>query len=101
VTTPVTIHLSAGEYEHLEAFAHTRGIPADEAIRVVISEAIEEEQRREDFRLIVREEKPKEKPVDYGPETRYGRESYRNGGYNAALDEYEAALLKRLENIAH
>ncbi|MHB8648197.1 MAG: hypothetical protein ACYDAR_20650 [Thermomicrobiales bacterium] len=49
------------------------------------------------FRRIVREAKPAEKPIEYGPETRYGRESYRNGGYNAALDEYEAALLKHID----
>jgi len=97
MTTPVTIHLSDGEYEKLEALARTRGRPVDEMIRFLVSEGVGEAQRHEDFRLIVREAKPKKKSIEYGKETRYGREIYQNGGYNDALDEYEEALLKRDE----
>jgi hypothetical protein len=64
---------------------------------LLISEAAGEEQRREGFRRIVREAKPAEKPIEYGPESRYGRDSHSNGRYNEALDEYEDALLKRID----
>ncbi len=50
-----------------------------------------------DFRRIVREAKPKAKSLEWGPETRYGREDDFNNGYNEALDEYEAALLTRID----
>jgi len=52
--------------------------------------------RYDDVRQMVREAKPAALPTDYGAETRYGRESHGNARYNAALDDYEAALLKRL-----
>lgn len=55
------------------------------------------ERGQEDFRRIVREAKPKAKSLEWGPETRYGREDDYNNGYNEALDEYEGVLLKRLE----
>lgn len=50
-----------------------------------------------DFHQIIREAKPKAKSLEWGPETRYGREDDFNNGYNEALDKYEAALLTRLE----
>ncbi len=46
---------------------------------------------------IIREAKPKAKSLEWGPETRYGREDDFNNGYNEALDEYEGALLKRID----
>lgn len=49
------------------------------------------------FRRIVREAKPATKPTEYGPESRHGRDSHSNGRYNDALDEYEDALLKRID----
>ncbi len=52
---------------------------------------------REEFCRIVREAKPKAKSLEWGPETRYGREDDYNNGYNKALDEYEGVLLTRLE----
>jgi len=52
--------------------------------------------RYDDVRDMVREAKPAALPTDYGTETRYGRESHGNARYNAALDDYEEALLKRL-----
>ncbi len=52
---------------------------------------------REALRRIIREAKPKAKSLEWGPETRYGREDDFNNGYNEALDEYETALLKRFE----
>jgi hypothetical protein len=56
-----------------------------------------DEEHRALFRQIVREAKPGQIPTEYGEETRYGRDSYSNGRYNDALDEYETALLKRIE----
>lgn len=56
-----------------------------------------DEEHRALFRRIVREAKPAPKPTEYGPESRYGRDSHSNGRYNEALDEYEAAMLTRLE----
>lgn len=55
-----------------------------------------DEEHRALFRRIVREAKPKAKSLEWGPETRYGREDDFNNGYNEALDEYEAALLARI-----
>lgn len=49
------------------------------------------------FRRIVREAKPAKQPTEYGPASHYGRNSHSNGRYNDALDEYENALLKRIE----
>ncbi len=49
---------------------------------------------REAFRQIVRDVKPKQKSLEWGPETRYGREDDFNNGFNEAIDEYEAALLE-------
>jgi hypothetical protein len=66
-------------------------------IRVLINEDIGEAQRREGLRLTVRRAKARAKSLEYGPETRYGREDDFNNGYNEAFDEYEAALLKRLD----
>lgn len=54
-------------------------------------------EHRELFRRIVWEAKPEKQPTEYGPESRYGRDSHSNGRYNDALDEYEDALLKRIE----
>lgn len=54
-------------------------------------------EHREVFRRIVRDAKPAKQPIEYGPESRYGRDSYSNGRYNDALDEYEDALLKRID----
>ncbi len=59
------------------------------------------ERRKEDFRRIIREAKPNAKSLEWGPETRYGREDDFNNGYNEALDEYEAALLRRFEEGNH
>ncbi|MDQ2787523.1 MAG: hypothetical protein M3Y58_21250 [Chloroflexota bacterium] len=56
-----------------------------------------DEEHRAYFRQIVREVKPGHLPTEYGPESRYGRDSHSNGRYNEALDEYEAALLKRID----
>jgi hypothetical protein len=56
-----------------------------------------DEEHRALFRRIVREAKPVPKPTEYGPESRYGRDSHSNGRYNEALDEYEAALLARID----
>jgi len=50
-----------------------------------------------DFCRIVQEAKPKAKSLEWGPETRYGREDDFNNGYNEALDEYETALLTRID----
>lgn len=50
-----------------------------------------------DCRRIIREAKPKAKSLEWGPETRYGREDDYNTGYNDALDEYEDVLLKRID----
>ncbi len=50
-----------------------------------------------DFRRIVQEAKPKAKSLEWGPETRYGREDDFNNGYNEALNAYEAALLTRID----
>ena len=97
MSIPVTIHLSEGEHAKLEALARARGKSSDEMIRLLISDAVGEEQRHEGFRRIVREAKPAEKPTEYGPESRYGRDSHSNGRYNEALDEYEDALLQRLD----
>jgi hypothetical protein len=52
---------------------------------------------REELRRMIREVKPKQKSLEWGPETRYGREDDFNNGYNEALDEYETALLRRIE----
>lgn len=49
------------------------------------------------FHRIVREAKPVKQPTEYGPGSRYGRDSHSNGRYNDALDEYEAALLKGID----
>ncbi len=54
-------------------------------------------EHRDLFRRIVREAKPEKQPTEYGPESRYGRESHSNGRYNDALDAYEDALLNRIE----
>ena len=54
-------------------------------------------EHRELFRRIVREAKPPTQPTEYGPESRYGRDSDSNGRYNDALDEYEAALLRQID----
>lgn len=56
-----------------------------------------DEEHRAAFQRIVREAKPAPKPIEYGPESRYGRDSHSNGRYNEALDEYEAALLTRID----
>jgi hypothetical protein len=56
-----------------------------------------DEEQRALFRRIVREAKPGQLPTEYGEETRYGRDSYSNGRYNDALDEYEDVLLKRID----
>ncbi len=50
-----------------------------------------------DVRQMVREAKPNAKSLEWGPETRYGREDDFNNGYNEALDEYETALLTRID----
>ncbi len=55
-----------------------------------------DEEHRALFRRIVRDVKPEKQPIEYGAETRYGRDSHSNGRYNDALDEFEAALLSRL-----
>ncbi len=49
------------------------------------------------FRRIVREAKPPMQPTEYGPESRYGRDSDSNGRYDDALDEYEAVLLRQID----
>jgi len=56
-----------------------------------------DEEHRKLFRRIVREAKPEKPPTEYGPESRYGRDSFSNGRYNDALDEYEEALLRRID----
>ncbi len=56
-----------------------------------------DEEHRKLFRRIVREAKPEKQPIEYGPESRYGRDSHSNGRYNEVLDEYEDALLKRID----
>lgn len=56
-----------------------------------------DEEYRALFRRIVREAKPAKLSTEYGPETRYGRDSYSDGRYNDALDEYEPALLERID----
>ena len=53
--------------------------------------------RYRDVREMIREAKPTARPLDYGPETRYGREGHGNARYNAALDDYERELLARLD----
>lgn len=52
---------------------------------------------REAMRQVVQAAKPRQKSLEWGPETRYGREDDFNTGYNEGIDEYEAALLKRIE----
>ena len=52
--------------------------------------------RYDDVRAMIREAKLAPLPVEYGADTRYGRESNGNARYNAALDDYEAKLLDRL-----
>jgi hypothetical protein len=46
---------------------------------------------------LIHEAKPKAKSLEWGPETRYGREDDFNNGFNEAIDEYEAALLARID----
>ena len=53
--------------------------------------------RYRDVREMIREAKPTPLPTEYGAETRYGRESHANSRYNDALDDYERALLDRLD----
>jgi hypothetical protein len=79
-----------------------RGIVDAEELKAAIREARghgpgTDEEHRAYFCRIVREAKPEPLPTEYGPETRYGRDSYSNGRYNDALDEYEAALLERID----
>lgn len=77
-----------------------KGIDGDQ-FRAEISEARghgpeADAEHRALFRRIVREAKPAKQPTEYGPESRYGRDSHRNGRYNDAPDAYEDALLTRI-----
>lgn len=53
--------------------------------------------RYDDVRDMVREAKPAPQPTEYNELTRYGRESHGNTRYNAALDDYERALVAWLD----
>lgn len=90
-TAETAIERAAGAWAGLGVFESSspeRGRPAQETTANDGDDG--------DWRRIVREAKPPKRSVEHGAETRYGREVYGNARYNAALDEYEAALLRRL-----
>lgn len=91
---PVLVEI-AGKMYRIERVEHYRYYHPEERRGQRAAEP--SEQRHEEYRRIVREAKPNAKSLEWGPETRYGREDDFNNGYNEALDEYEAALLARLE----
>ena len=93
---PVLVEI-AGKLYRIERVEHYLYYHPEERQGKTDDDTEQIERRREDFRRIVQEAKPKAKSLEWGPETRYGREDDYNNGYNEALDEYEGALLTRLE----
>ncbi len=90
---PVRVEI-AGVVYRIEREDHYRYYHPEECQTVG---ATPHEKRRAELRQMIREAKPKAKTLEWGPETRYGREDDFNNGYNEALDEYEAALLRQIE----
>lgn len=80
------------------AFAGLDTTPPTEATQEVCRHdvfiAIED---RAAVQRLIHKAKPKAKSLEWGPETRYGREDDFNKGFNEGIDEYEAALLARID----
>ena len=85
------IERAAGTWVGLGVFEPSSPVQEVPAAEIVADDADDGNWRR-----IVRESKPPKRSTENCAETRYGREVYGNVRYNAALDEYEAALLRRV-----
>lgn len=53
---------------------------------------------RDALRQVVQAAKPRKKSLEWGPETRYGREDDFNAGFNEGIDVYEAALRNAIDD---